>query len=526
MRILLLLFTASLFHICRCGNETDEYPVPPPPPPPPFHRCTCGDRFAPKKTSKKDKSKEEADKDEGAAADASEIKLRKDSKKGRRLKDTQRSFKVKRNESDKEKEKRRATISVPEDPVLATKNDERGDYSPTDSLVESTGNGSKEDILEAVQTETHTPTEEGAACAPEDASTTEPMGETEAKKEEPVVRAKEYLRKSPEDKPEEVPLRPSGLTIDIATPDTRECQCFKYHHDEIPIVLIVPKTNMVKNIAEGKFLIWTTSPGEKVEYSKMFLKNGEPEMLLIAKSCDNVVRHTRFIKHEGVWEECKSFKGRTHRLKVPVETSTEFPLRIEDEESTKECTVFQTLLFGVNTRFYSPNPGYVATEVFYGKSSIWIGGENERCISCDLYSEMERPSFILLTIKDVRGLRSKYYRVIDGEWKNITAQDFEQKRRETIALDARRKYALAGTLKPASKEPGEILTETASPKKSKKKGKGCLMRKLSGLLSSGKSRKPLVRKAESSGTSSSDTRSSTSDQNSQDLSKSEDRGSI
>ncbi|AFZ79498.1 hypothetical protein BEWA_023470 [Theileria equi strain WA] len=213
------------------------------------------------------------------------------------------------------------------------------------------------------------------------------------------------------------------------------CQSFEYHHDDSHIKLVLPQGGViVTKLLESRSTIWTGKTGEVLEYAKVYLKkDGKPEFVRVWKkgySGINCLNYTKNILNN--WSKFTgNINDKINPLKVATEHKGDFIIDLQNEEDTDECRIFEAELLGVTTRHFYPKPGYYATEVKDGDESLWKASEStdEKCLSCDVYTKDEER--ILYLSKRKNGKRDDAsFEFSDGEWKNITEKEFNDKMNE------------------------------------------------------------------------------------------------
>ncbi|AFZ79700.1 signal peptide-containing protein [Theileria equi strain WA] len=198
------------------------------------------------------------------------------------------------------------------------------------------------------------------------------------------------------------------------------------------ITFVVPRDGVLVNkVVCGETIIWSPGEGENFEYAKLYLKDGEPMVILIAKVRGNLALGRSYVRNGDVWECCTdTSQEKIHDLRVPMERTRSFIINLEEDKDTEECRIFDTKLLGIQMRLFFANPGFLATEVRDNGTPIWKAEDEEDkiCLSCNLYYENSAPSLLLVVTKVEEKEDYSYFHMQNGEWKEVTAQEFYAKR--------------------------------------------------------------------------------------------------
>ncbi|EKX73370.1 signal peptide containing protein [Theileria equi strain WA] len=216
------------------------------------------------------------------------------------------------------------------------------------------------------------------------------------------------------------------ISLHVANLDPSICDSFYYTVDDVPTKFIVSKDVNVNRLLTGQNVIWKAPQGEKVVYTKLFLKNNKPKIVKIASANPKMeLKYKIFCNKNGKWEDClASFKGEMKKLKVPVERKGDFTISTGDTKDTDKCKIFDATILGMTSRFYFPKPGYVAKEIKDGAKSIWKATKADgMCTSFTMYLNIE-PPLIILIHKDGNNLPVERFAKISGEWKKLSKEEF------------------------------------------------------------------------------------------------------
>ncbi|EKX72159.1 signal peptide containing protein [Theileria equi strain WA] len=232
---------------------------------------------------------------------------------------------------------------------------------------------------------------------------------------------------------EEIGDELSGETIDLAVPDPSLYQSFDYFYDNNPVIMVVPVPGRrVVKLVSPEGLLWKSSDNTLLKHLKLYLdKSGKPVLMyVIMKTSYGMPR--QYYSKEG--DEWKVFNGDYKRaidnLRIEPESVTNFSMDISVSTDTDQCTVFNTKVYNVNTRFYAPKHGFHAKEVLDDMSLVWESGENGKCLSCDLYNGQNKPPLLLLVAGYQNMTRTLFFVKINGEWRSITEEEFSLRKNE------------------------------------------------------------------------------------------------
>ncbi|EKX72236.1 signal peptide containing protein [Theileria equi strain WA] len=223
----------------------------------------------------------------------------------------------------------------------------------------------------------------------------------------------------------------SGFILDLSYPNSRIHRSFHYNSDDNHIRLIIPEDDArIRKVVSGQEEVWIPGRGEKFEYAKVFLKNRVPSLVFIVKS-KNTATWKWYVKTGNKWKECgRTYNNEMYKLRIPVEKKEDFALEINDSQDTDKCRIFETKILGSPIKLYFPKPGYHVQEVKDTETTIWKASEgtDERCVSCNLFSEYGKPSFFLLKVREKNLLRLVYFeKENNGRWSYINSNQFNKR---------------------------------------------------------------------------------------------------
>ncbi|EKX72589.1 hypothetical protein BEWA_050570 [Theileria equi strain WA] len=224
----------------------------------------------------------------------------------------------------------------------------------------------------------------------------------------------------------------SGLALDVVNLDSSNFTLFECNDNGNEIIFVIPRNDVsVDMVVCGETTIWTPGEDEEFEYAKLFLKDGEPRIVFIAKSKDSTATGRWYARNGDVWENCKdTYQEKIKAIREEIPRTNSFILNLEEDKDTEECTIFDAKLIGAPMRLYFAKPEYSAEEVMYNRTSIWKGSKDELCTACDLYFNKGELSFLILSVKENDVIRYEYFETRGKEWKTMTSEEFNNRRKE------------------------------------------------------------------------------------------------
>ncbi|AFZ79968.1 signal peptide-containing protein [Theileria equi strain WA] len=203
-----------------------------------------------------------------------------------------------------------------------------------------------------------------------------------------------------------------------------------FNDEGIDCVLIVPREGVLVNkVVCGETIIWSCGEGENFEYAKLYLKDGEPMVILIAKVRGNLALGRSYVRNGDIWE-CRTdtSQEKIHDLRVPMERTRSFIINLEEDKDTTECRIFDTKLIGAPARLYYAKPGYKATELLHAGVSIWKAEKGEICTSCNLYYCDGTPIVLVIVLKGEIDNGYIYLKWESGKWRESDREEFDVER--------------------------------------------------------------------------------------------------
>ncbi|EKX73381.1 signal peptide containing protein [Theileria equi strain WA] len=220
----------------------------------------------------------------------------------------------------------------------------------------------------------------------------------------------------------------SNFTIDLSSLNEAIHRTYEYYHDGNYILLLIPQRNiLVTKVVNGTEDIWNAGGGVKLEYAKVYLKDFKPQLILITESIASCATWTWYLKDGSKWKDCKErYDEEIDKLRLFSPKRFDFILDTRNTNDSIECKKFEADILGAPVMLYFTKPNYLATDVRYGKESIWKATGDEKCVACDLYSSGDRP-FIVLVIKNRQYKTLKYFERIDEKWLPMVSEEFNKK---------------------------------------------------------------------------------------------------
>ncbi|EKX73691.1 hypothetical protein BEWA_037270 [Theileria equi strain WA] len=257
-------------------------------------------------------------------------------------------------------------------------------------------------------------------------------------KEEDHKKKLEELKKTIENRIKQHHLLIASRTVDITKFDANKGQLFDYTVDNVPVKMFIPKDNVTINrLVNGGAYLWSTENG-KCTIIMLYLKDDKPALLYIVRFIQGETYGGLYKDEDGKWTETEDFDYEFKKIRTAPTSSSQFALDISSTSDTTECRIFQAPLYGINTRFYSPNSGHYASSIALNGVSIWTAEKGERCTFVTSYLKGGQEHLFRMTVKNAKDKSSmKYFENYGKGWKSITKDDFNTKR-DSLKSDAYR----------------------------------------------------------------------------------------
>ncbi|AFZ80291.1 hypothetical protein BEWA_031440 [Theileria equi strain WA] len=249
----------------------------------------------------------------------------------------------------------------------------------------------------------------------------------------------EELKKTIENRIKQHHLLIASRTVDIAKFDANKGQSFDYTVDNVPVKMFIPKDNVTINrLVNGGAYLWSTENG-KCTIIMLYLKDNKPKLVYIVRFIQGDSYSGFYKKDEdGKWTETEDFDYEFKKIRTAPTSSSQFTLDISSVSDTTGCRIFQASLYGIDTRFYSPNSGHHASSIAHNGASVWTPEEGERCTFVTSYLKDGQEHLFRMTVKNTNDKSSmKYFEKCNSGWRNITKEDFNTKR-DSLKSDAYR----------------------------------------------------------------------------------------
>ncbi|AFZ80028.1 signal peptide-containing protein [Theileria equi strain WA] len=232
----------------------------------------------------------------------------------------------------------------------------------------------------------------------------------------------------------------SDTTLDLEETTDSLCRAYytSFYGINTRVYNIKPGTN-VQRIVCREYEVWKSKGGTKCVYSVAFLKDKEPQVILVITSDQGNLVHCffRFQKEDGWltccgrfntkgWNSTSSYAKEIEELRVPTASVSEHSIDVSRERDNEHCKISYYDKYGPSSRFYASKNGHTAKEVKDENNKIWEATKDQACLLCEHHERGEN-AFLRLHIK-----RSDYkvifrcFKLVDYEWKNITEKDFNE----------------------------------------------------------------------------------------------------
>ncbi|EKX72108.1 signal peptide containing protein [Theileria equi strain WA] len=234
----------------------------------------------------------------------------------------------------------------------------------------------------------------------------------------------------------------TGESFDISGQGDSRCSSFQFHFDDVPANIIVPSDAIkVTALACAGQSIWTSKDGRGCALITLFFRGQETVLVDIIKD-DPGKNMVSLLNDGGAWTVLPSDDDEKYRkaftdLRLATSSRSASSIDLTENDDTCGCKTFETVLFGVQTRFHVPQPGHLATEVVRGGRLVWRGGDGERCIATISHFKNGELCLFNLVKRDQDGLiDTEYFEKVDEEWKAINVIAFDSKLEELGFNDA------------------------------------------------------------------------------------------
>ncbi|AFZ79411.1 signal peptide-containing protein [Theileria equi strain WA] len=219
------------------------------------------------------------------------------------------------------------------------------------------------------------------------------------------------------------PTITTPITLDLTKPDETKVNMDIKDSNGVVFSEITPKDGvLISSVVEGRTSVWRASGKEEFVFVKHH-KKGDSILLTILLKDDNGYTDKYFKKADGKWNEIKQdeFNGKLATLMGEV-------LDLSNPDTSKILVHTETES-GVSFQGYYPKDTSKITSVVDAGKELWTGGANDRCLSCLIY---KKGSMELLKMVVVERLSMgwKCFEKSDGEWKDLTRDDFLNKLNE------------------------------------------------------------------------------------------------
>ncbi|AFZ79704.1 hypothetical protein BEWA_025530 [Theileria equi strain WA] len=187
--------------------------------------------------------------------------------------------------------------------------------------------------------------------------------------------------------------------------------------------LVFPDDNAVSKLVGGGLDVLDLQPDEFV---KAYSKGGEPGVVLVGLKTSSNKFQKCFELENGAWVSSCSFDGSLKKLKEAAKEQLSFAIQLEDKQGNANCSVTEVMIANLQTRFFSPQCGFYATEVKDGENSVWKAEAGQKCGFVHLFS---RGDSTLLTMGILGSSNAEHhcYEKVGGEWKEIGLNEFRQR---------------------------------------------------------------------------------------------------
>ncbi|EKX74013.1 hypothetical protein BEWA_040510 [Theileria equi strain WA] len=216
---------------------------------------------------------------------------------------------------------------------------------------------------------------------------------------------------------------PEGCTLDVAKPDCSKYTQIDCQIDDVQTHVLFPNSKTIERITDGDVTIWNVDQKhERFVYCIVFLRGDKPEFLHVVKETQSGLFNIAYEKFkEDEWEVSKAkFNDKVLKLRSVYQNPSTFSLDVSTNQDSPNCTVIDTMLFGIATRVYAPKGYHHATEVLHGWTSLWRAVGGERCILVMAHFENGNISMVDLWLRGRNNLvKHQYWQRVDDGWKAV-----------------------------------------------------------------------------------------------------------
>ncbi|EKX73971.1 signal peptide containing protein [Theileria equi strain WA] len=213
-------------------------------------------------------------------------------------------------------------------------------------------------------------------------------------------------------------------TLDISALDKGLFQ--PYDYDGVPTKMMVIGDVPLTKLVSGREKIWEREIGEKCIRSIVTMKDDKPVLVYLETEGSSGKPYSIFLRDGATWKPTNSYSMELKKLKITLESTTNFTIKLEDEKDTDKCTAFEAPFYTVPTRFYFPRSGFHATEVTHGGKSVWKGENGQRAFSVSLHPA-ENPTVLRILARGVNDVFASYYYQLNGnKWESVQRDDFRR----------------------------------------------------------------------------------------------------
>ncbi|AFZ79735.1 signal peptide-containing protein [Theileria equi strain WA] len=227
-------------------------------------------------------------------------------------------------------------------------------------------------------------------------------------------------------------------TLDISSPDEDKSQSFDYTFTANAIRLVVPNKDVsVSKLVNGTEEVYTLSSGETLDHAKVYLnKDGKPELVLVVTKTSSASKECYLELKDSKWVPCSNIEERIKGLRDPAEWESDFDIDISSISDTTECSIFETELLGVTTKYIYPKAGHNAMNVNDGSKELWKsaisvnrsgpGEGSDACLSCLIHKNGSMELLEMIVVERLTR-RYNYFEKVDGKWTSIDKKDYDKK---------------------------------------------------------------------------------------------------
>ncbi|EKX73054.1 hypothetical protein BEWA_016150 [Theileria equi strain WA] len=207
--------------------------------------------------------------------------------------------------------------------------------------------------------------------------------------------------------------------------------------DCVKVLKLKAKGRLTRKVRYDGQKLWSSGIVGPSFFSAILYMDGDKPTLAVIRTTGSFIgEYMEYRYHDGIkWKNCNEgcHINRLEKLKKQYKYATPSTLDLSNPDTSK-FDVHTETESGASFKSYTPRDAFHISSVMDAGATVWKSSGDEKCVFVESYA---KGGVELLYLETSGGTMSKYFEKVDGQWRDITEEGFNEKAKTMIGESGR-----------------------------------------------------------------------------------------